>query len=260
MRRTALAIAAFLTLTACAPSAPTPGHAHHKPPASQTQPSDRPSGAPSGAPSGDPAATRGVSRASIVALLSRVEVLPEEPYAPGYDRACDPGACVFGPEWTDRSSAPLGHNGCDTREDVVRLQFEEVELRWGSRCRIYQGVLHEPYTGERMTWRDDGYFIQIDHVYPLASAWYGGAWSWPQARRVAFANDVRRELLAVSGQANQAKISQTPAEWLPPNRAFRCEYVWRYLRVAVAYDLPISRADALAITRVSQSRPCQDWR
>ena len=91
---------------------------------------------------------------------------------------------------------------------------------------------------------------QIDHVYPLARAWHEGAWSWTQRRRVRFANDVDRELLAVGAQANQDKLDQTPAEWLPPWRRYRCRYLVRYLRVAVAYDLPVSRADVDAVRDV----------
>ena len=128
--------------------------------------------------------------------------------------------------------------------------MSHVELRWGSHCRIYQARLRDPYTGEPMTWRDDGYDIQVDHVYPLARAWHEGAWSWTLRRRVAFANDVDRELLAVSGRGNQAKEDSTPAEWMPPRRAYWCEYLERYLRVAVAYDLPITRADVDRVVAV----------
>ena len=99
------------------------------------------------------------------------------------------------------------------------------------------------------TWRRDGYDIQVDHVYPLAAAWAAGAWAWPQRRRLRFANDVRRELLAVSADANQAKGAATPSQWLPPRG--RCGYLGAYLRVAVAYDLPITAADARVVRRVA---------
>lgn len=176
-------------------------------------------------------------------LLSRVNVVEDEPYHPGYDRSCDPGPCVFGEPWTDEHDGPAGHNGCSTREDVLLRQMRDIELRWGSECRIYDARLRDPYTGRRLTWREDGARIAVDHVYPLAEAWHGGAWAWPLRRRIAFANDVRRELLAVSWAANDAKQASSPAEWLPPRRAYRCTYVRRYLRVAVAWRLPITRAD-----------------
>ena len=69
--------------------------------------------------------------------LSAVAVVANEPYHPGYDRDCDPGACVFGEPWTDDHDGPFAHNGCTTREDVLLQQMRDIELRWGSRCRIY---------------------------------------------------------------------------------------------------------------------------
>ena len=185
-------------------------------------------------------------------LLERVTVVPAPGYHPGYDRSCDPGGCVFGREWSDKNATRFGHNGCDTRQDVLLEQMTNIELRWGSTCRIYQARLRDPYTGDRLTWRADGYDIQIDHIYPLARAWHEGAWAWPRRRRVAFANDVDLELLAVGARANQAKEDSTPAEWLPPRRAFWCDYLVAYLRVAVAYDLPITQADA---DRVRETQP-----
>jgi hypothetical protein len=191
------------------------------------------------------------SDARLDRLLATARIA-ERSFHVGYDRSCAAGgACVFGPEWTDAHPGRFGHNGCDTRQDVLLDQMVDIELRWESRCRIFEAVLSDPYTGERLTWRDDGYWIQIDHIYPLAAAWHAGAWAWPRERRVRFANDVRRELLAVSGSANQDKQASTPADWLPPNRAYRCTYMRKYLAVAAAYDLPITPADHDAITTVA---------
>ena len=61
--------------------------------------------------------------------------------------------------------------------------------------------------------------------------------AWPAAVREAFANDPAN-LLAVDGQANQAKGSGDAATWLPPHTAFRCRYVIAQVRVKAAYALP----------------------
>ncbi|MEO6509462.1 MAG: HNH endonuclease family protein [Nocardioides sp.] len=188
---------------------------------------------------------------SILTLLDRVTVTDSAPYYPGYDRDCDPGGCVFGEEWTDDNDTTYGHNGCNTREDVLLQQMRDIELRWGSECRIYQAKLKDPYTGRKLTWRRDGYRIQIDHVYPLSTAWYAGAWDWTQRKRVRFANDVDRELLAVWGAANQAKENSTPSEWLPPREAYHCAYVLRYLRVALHYGLSVTAADVTTIRDIA---------
>ena len=184
-------------------------------------------------------------------LLDVVTVTPTAPYHPGYDRDCDPGGCVFGEEWTDDNDTRFGHNGCDTRQDVLLQQMHHIELRWGSECRIYQARMRDPYTGRRLTWRRDGYRIQVDHVYPLSTAWYAGAWAWSQRQRVRFANDVDRELVATWGAANQAKENSTPSEWLPPREAYHCRYVLTYLRVAVHYGLSVTEADVTTMRDVA---------
>jgi hypothetical protein len=194
-------------------------------------------------------ATPGQER--ILELLGRARVVDDIAYQPGYDRDCDPGGCVFGEPWTDDHAGPKGHNGCTTREDVLLMQMRDIELRWGSRCRIYEARLRDPYSGELMTWRDDGYDISIDHVYPLARAWHGGAWAWSLDKRITFANDVRKELLAVSARTNADKEADGPGEWLPPWRRSHCDYVRRYVRVAVAWDLPLTTADADVVRRVA---------
>ncbi len=239
-------------LPACSAESPT---AAESPSAAATGAPRTPTGAsPSQVAPAEPPSRPNQSSSArrITRLLSKVEVTQKAPYQSGYDRSCDgQDACQFGKEWTDKHPGKFGGNGCTTREDVLLQQMRAIEMRWGSECRIYQAALVDPYTGERLTWRDDGYWIQIDHIYPLAEAWHAGAWAWPQRRRVRFANDVTRELLAVSGRANQDKGSGTLSEWLPPNKPFRCMYVARYLAVASAYSLTITAADAATATAVA---------
>lgn len=226
LRARALGLAAVLALGACTPPATTPAG----PVTDKHAPS---SGATHIRPTG------------LLGLLERVEVR-EVPWVQGYTRS------AYGLEWTDAYDGPFGRNGCDTRQDVLLQQMTDIEMRWGSSCRIYQARLVDPYSGEAMTWRDDGYWIEIDHVYPLARSWDAGASSWSQARRVRFANDVRRNLLAVSHRANQDKGAQTLGEWLPPAAAYHCTYARKYLRVALAWQLPITPADAETVLRLAR--------
>ena len=60
---------------------------------------------------------------------------------------------------------------------------------------------------------------------------------------------MRRELLAVSAGANDAKEASSPSEWLPPRRRYHCTYARKYLRVAVTWDLPITSADESTIRK-----------
>ena len=59
----------------------------------------------------------------------------------------------------------------------------------------------------------------------------------------------------MSGPENQAKRDGTPADWLPPNPAYRCFYVGKYLGVAVRYHLPVTATDRDALAAVAQTCP-----
>jgi hypothetical protein len=185
-------------------------------------------------------------RARLTSLLTAVAVIDARVHTPGYDRDCASGrGCVFGPAWTDDTDAPGGHNGCDTRDDVLAGQLRGVSFSPGThRCVVTAGTLLDPYTGKRVDFRKrDAGTVQIDHVYPLAAAWDMGAARWPLELRERFANDETYNLLAVAGAANQDKGDKTPADWLPPSAAGRCFYAGKYLSVAARYHLPVTAAD-----------------
>lgn len=182
-------------------------------------------------------------------LLGQVDVVDERTRTAGYDRDCGQGsACVFGPAWTDDHPGPGGHNGCDTRNDVLRRDLVDLEVRPGTNdCVVVAGTLADPYTGQRLTFtKAEAHAVQIDHIFPLAAAWDLGASTWSPERRVEFAND-QDNLLAVDGPANASKGDQTPGEWLPIRRGGVCDYLARYLKVADEYDLPITVADVEAV-------------
>ncbi|WP_327113072.1 HNH endonuclease family protein [Nocardia sp. NBC_01730] len=188
-------------------------------------------------------------------LLAAVRVIPERPHPGGYDRGCKAGqGCVFGPTWTDDNDGPGGHDGCDTRNNVLSKQLIEVDYRpHTGECVVVSGVLHDPYTSRRITFaKAEANAVQVDHVYPLAAAWDMGAAFWPIARRVRFANDLDVSLLATDGPTNQAKGDKTPSEWLPPSRASHCFYAGRYLTAAARYDLPLTAADYAVLQDIAR--------
>jgi hypothetical protein len=227
MTRIAALLLTAATLTGCAattgPTAPSPGHA---------------TTAHAAAPTSGPTAT------SIDTLLAKVRVTPTRPNPAGYDRTCGTGhGCVFGKPWAD-----VDHNHCDTRNDVLARQMTGITKRAGSNCIVITGTLADPYTGRTITWtKAHASAVQLDHIVPLAYAWDMGADGWTQKQRTEFANDQTYNLLAVDGHANQAKSDSGPGEWLPINKAYRCEYLARFLVVATHYGLPITKADADSI-------------
>ncbi|MFD0365671.1 HNH endonuclease family protein [Nocardia sp. GCM10030253] len=198
------------------------------------------------------------TRAQLEQLLATVRVIAERPHPGGYDRGCKVGAgCVFGQPWTDDYDGPGGHDGCDTRNNVLAEQLTGVTFRPGTRhCVVTGGSLNDPYTGKPIPFRKaDAGDIQIDHVYSLAAAWDMGAVHWPLERRVRFANDIEVNLLATEGSTNQSKGDSTPSEWLPPARTGHCYYAGKYLTVAVRYDLPVTAADNAALNDVARACP-----
>jgi hypothetical protein len=186
--------------------------------------------------------------ATAAAGLALVEVRASDS-STGYSRL------LFGPDWLD----PDG-NGCDARNDVLRRDLVEVEIRPRTNgCIVERGVLRDPYSGvlqrfERGPTTSDA--VQIDHVVSLANAWRSGAQSWTAPQRAAFANDPL-ELLAVRKQSNADKDSADAAAWLPPQPSLRCAFVARQVAVKVAYRLRMTQRERDAIAAVLTSCPSQ---
>ncbi|MEO3855945.1 HNH endonuclease family protein [Acrocarpospora sp. B8E8] len=123
----------------------------------------------------------------------------------------------FGENWADAATAvPYARNGCDTRNDLLARDGDDVRFREGSTCVVEAMTLDDPYTGRTIHWRKaDADRIQVDHVVPLSYEWRMGASRWSRAKRLRIANDPLN-LLPVYGPANEAKGGSGPASWLPP--------------------------------------------
>ncbi len=198
-----------------------------------------------GSPAAD--ATQAIARAptgSALAALREVAVKGRAPKT-GYSRA------QFGEAWAD-----VDHNGCDTRDDVLRRDLTSIQVRPQTQgCVVVAGILADPYTGKRIEFsKSAASKVQIDHVVALSDAWQTGAQGWSDATRLQFANDPL-ELLAVDGPANQDKGDGDAATWLPPQKSFRCAYVSRQVAVKVRYHLWATPAERDAIARVLQKCP-----
>jgi Protein of unknown function (DUF1524) len=169
----------------------------------------------------------------------------------GWDRNTDFRRSAFGEAWSDDVDVELGHNGCNTRDDVLRRDLADVAVRPGT-CYVQRGTLHDPYGGGVIAFvRGPGTSeaVQIDHLVSLSDAWYKGAREWTDQRRRDFANDPRN-LLAVGAKANFDKAFRDAASWLPPSAAFRCEFVARQVEVKASYGLWVSAKEKRAITDV----------
>jgi hypothetical protein len=169
----------------------------------------------------------------------------------GWDRTSDFKRYQFGKAWSDDVNVEFGHNGCNTRDDILRRDLRNLFVRPGT-CYAQSGTLVDPYSGVTIDFvrsPDTSNAVEIDHVVALADAWYKGARSWDPQRRLDFANDPRN-LLAVSPKANFDKAFRDAASWLPPNEAFRCDFVARQIEVKTAYGLWLAAKERKAMDAV----------
>ena len=159
-------------------------------------------------------------------------------HAPHYARTTD-----FGRAWLDAD-----HNGCDTRNDILRRDLTGILVRAGTNgCVVVGGLLHDRYTGTTIAFsKAHATEVQIDHVVPLHDAWELGAYRWTQAEREAYANDPL-VLLAVSGPENEAKGDKLADEWTPPDRAEWCDYATRTIAIHARYALPVTAGERQAL-------------
>ncbi len=184
-----------------------------------------------------------VAGADIPTVAPGIDVLAGVTIVPLRIRGFDYRRAAFGDSWTDDNTAPGGHNGCDTRNDILDRDLVDKTFVSISRCprAVATGVLHDPYTSKTINFlrgNKTGAAIQIEHIVPLAYAWDQGARGWSESLRIRFANDPAN-LLAVEGQANQDKGDKEPAAWMPPNTAFRCQYAMQFIAVLRGYGLAV---------------------
>ncbi|GGM04837.1 lipoprotein [Streptomyces fumigatiscleroticus] len=199
---------------------------------------------PDGTEPGLAAITSDADRAKARALIGKVATKGRGPRT-GYDRD------EFGYAWMDSApeDVPFSHNGCDTRNDLLKRDGEDVRFRSGSDCVVTSMTLHDPYTGETIEWtKSHATAVQIDHVMPLSYDWQMGASRWTKDKREAIANDPLN-LIPVDGPTNGSKSDSGPASWLPPNKRIRCSYAVRVAQVSLKYDLPVTAPDKETMLR-----------
>jgi hypothetical protein len=209
------------------------------------------------ASSGDRA--RFVAQADIPTVTPGVDVLAGIAEVPVRIRSYDYRREAFGDTWTDDNPAPGGHNGCDTRNDILDRDLVDKTYVSIKRCpnAVATGTLHDPYTNATVPFvrgAQVGAAVQIDHLVPLAYAWDMGARNWTDEIRTRFANDPAN-LLAVDGEVNQDKGDGEPAVWMPPNRAFWCQYAVQFVAVLRGYGLPVDVPSATVLRDAAGTCP-----
>ena len=172
-----------------------------------------------------------------LAALNNLEVKGRAPKT-GYARS------QF-PHWSDPD-----RNGCDARNDTLKRDLTNISYKAGTReCKVIAGQLLDPFSGKVITFSPTKAVIDIDHVVALSNAWQTGAAYFDKNKRSQIANDPLN-LLAVDSKLNRQKGDGDAATWLPPSKAFRCEYVERQIQVKSKYQLWVTAAEKAAISRV----------
>ena len=181
-------------------------------------------------------------------VLAQIPVKGRAPKT-GYSRA------QFGHAWADTD-----HNGCDTRNDILKRDLTSVTFRPGTHdCVILTGILHDPYSGAVIHFVRGvatSPLVQIDHVVSLSNAWQTGAFKLSLETRTLMANDPL-ELLAVKGSVNTQKSDGDAATWLPPLKSYRCAFVARQVAVKAKYSLWMTKAEKEAIAKILTRCPKQ---
>lgn len=170
-------------------------------------------------------------------VLNNLEVKGRAPKT-GYARA------QF-PHWSDPD-----RNGCDARNDILKRDLTNITFKEGTRdCKVIAGQLLDPFSGKVITFSADKVVVDIDHVVALSNAWQTGAAYFDKNKRSQIANDPLN-LLAVDAKLNRKKGDGDAATWLPPYKAFRCEYVARQVAVKAKYGLWVTQPEKAAIGKI----------
>jgi hypothetical protein len=134
-----------------------------------------------------------------------------------------------------------GQTGCDSRKSVI-IDEAIVKPKVESGCKLVGGEWLSIYDNVKVT---DAGNLDVDHMVPLAEAWDSGASSWDALKKQQYANDMvdPRHLIAVTGGSNRSKSDQDPAEWMPTNKAYACEYLVNWVSIKVRWNLSVDKIE-----------------
>ena len=139
-------------------------------------------------------------------------------------------------------------NGCDSRKAVI-ISEATVKPVVEKGCVIKGGEWFSIYDSVKVT---DAGKLDVDHMVPLAEAWDSGASGWDNKKRELYANDQTdaRHLIAVTGASNRSKSDRDPAEWMPINEKYKCQYIMNWVSIKVRWSLSVDEKELLAIKSI----------
>ena len=178
---------------------------------------------------------------SAVSVLNKLEVKGRAPKT-GYSRA------QF-LHWSDPD-----RNGCDARNDTLKRDLRNTVFKSDTNeCKVISGELRDPFSGKIISFNlaSSSSNIDIDHIVSLSNAWQTGAAYFSKEVRKNLANDPLN-LVAVDAKLNRQKGDGDAATWLPPLKAYRCDYVSRQVAVKFKYSLWVTAPEKSAMLNILQ--------
>jgi hypothetical protein len=183
----------------------------------------------------------------IYSLLSWQTVVSKKTInAPAYIRKIHFGS------WVKNSS---DSNCYSTRAKVLIRDSKKSVTFKDNNCTVDSGEWLDPYSLETLTNAQD---MQIDHMVPLKDAYISGAYKWTYQARCLYGNYLgyKAHLISAYGEENNQKGDQTPADYMPPNDAYKCQYLKDWLFVKGLWGLTMDTAEASAIKDLIQKHNC----
>jgi len=144
---------------------------------------------------------------------------------------------------------------CLNTRGLVLKRESSIETQNSSNCTIRTGQWHDPYTDESFT---EASQIQIDHLVPLKNAYMTGGFEWDNKKRCLYANFLgnRFHLLPVSGLQNEDKGDRSPAEYMPPNSNYQCQYLRNWLSIKLIWSLRLTPIEVDGIKKEIARNNC----
>lgn len=144
----------------------------------------------------------------------------------------------------------------NTRAHVLIRDSQEPVKMAPNQCTVERGEWKDPYTGQTFV---DARDIQIDHFVPLKNAYVHGASEWSRMERCLFGNFMGApyHLLPVFGVENQTKSDKGIEAYLPPAKAYLCQYVSQWLKIKYIWKLKLNPNEVATVQRLLQRAQCQ---
>ena len=151
---------------------------------------------------------------------------------------------------------PRDKSNCLTTRAKVLIRDSKTQVQMSpNNCTVKQGSWYDPSVNQTFT---DAQFMEIDHFVPLKNVYISGGWQWSPEMRCLYANFMGNpmHLVPFNRTENRAKADNTPERYMPPEKSYRCEYLYKWLTVKAIWKVALNPNEATAINNYLKSENC----